>query len=426
MSVEEMIIQANHKENRHAQIQEMFGVMKQYNVVVTKIQGRKVYTEDHRVLYDFASCNYLGLDLDHEMLEYDLRPENKKWGMHPSWARLFASPHIYHEAEEKLAHLIGTESALILPTVSLISVGVIPALVGKKGVIFLDKSAHINMYEAAKIARDSGATMENFPHQNFEKLEELLHKHKANQRKVILVDGVYSMSGDYIDIPRLQKLAKKYDALIYVDDAHGFGVVGENPTKEMPFGFKGNGIVKFHGCNYDNILYIGGCSKAFSCLNAFIGCSKKMRAFLQAFITPYTFSGPCQVASLATLIKGLEINEKRGNGCRKKLWELSNMTITGLRELGFNVDNRTGYPIIFPILSSHDELIEASNLLYDNGILVTVAAYPIVAKNRVGPRISLTAANTAAEVEHLLLAFVKIKNHLEAKRGHNKITGIHA
>ena len=282
---EDKIIQINVEENRRSQIFKMFNVMHQYNIVGLEVKNRQIRVSEDHWVYDFASCNYLGLDLDADM-QQDVATQINKWGVHPSWCRLVASPYLYQEVEEKLAALIGTETALILPTVTLISIGVLPALVGKSGVLLLDKSGHETMYEAAKIARDNGATLESFHQNNFDKLEQLLIKHKNNPRKVILVDGVYSMSGDFADLPRLVKLAKQYDAIVYVDDAHGFGVVGEDPSQEMPLGRKGNGIVKYFGMDYENIIYVGGCSKAYSSLAAFVGCSRKMRLFSSSLCNP--------------------------------------------------------------------------------------------------------------------------------------------
>lgn len=408
------IIDATQKENRRFLVSQMFGKMKQYNVVALAIDGRKIKVSENHWLVDFASCNYLGLDLDLEM-EANVQENIKKWGVHPSWCRLVASPFLYNEVEEKLADLVGTEATIILPTVTLISIGVLPALVGKSGVLTLDKSAHETMYEAAKIARDSGAILESFAQENFAVLEEILNKHKANPRKVIMVDGVYSMTGDYVDLPKLVEIAKKYDALVYIDDAHGFGVVGENPDENVPLGYKGNGIVKHFGMNYENILYVGGCSKAFSSLAAFVACSNATKSFIKAFATPYDLSGPCPTASLATLFKGLEINEKRGDQYRKKLWELTDKAIKGLRNLGFKVVNKTGFPIVSVNIGNTEDLIETGNILYDEGILVTVAPYPMVKKGQEVHRLTFTAANTDEEVEHLLNAFKKVKEYLENK-----------
>ncbi|HKU18130.1 MAG TPA: aminotransferase class I/II-fold pyridoxal phosphate-dependent enzyme [Candidatus Saccharimonadales bacterium] len=411
MSVEDTMIAANLQENRRAEIRELFERTKMYNVDALEIQGRKIRVSDAHWVIDFASCNYLGLDLDPEM-ETAVLPNIKRWGVHPSWCRLVASPDIYNEVETKLAKLIGTEAALVLPTVTLISIGVIPALVGKTGALFLDKSAHETMYEAAKIARDSGATLASYQQDDLKTLESLLEAHRDNPRKLIMVDGVYSMTGDYVVLPELVELAKKYNAMLYVDDAHGFGVVGERPSSDAPYGHRGNGIVNYYGMDYENILYVGGCSKAYSSLAAFIGCSKKMKLFLEAFATPYDLSGPCPTASLATLLTGLEINEKRGDDYRKRLWDITDAAITGLRKLGFTVMNTTGFPIASVWIGDTDDLIATANILFDEGILVTTAPYPMVRKGDECHRLTFTSANTLQEVEQLLCAFEKVKAYL--------------
>lgn len=411
-NVEQKLIEINLNENRRHLIYEVFDKLKQYRVVAKEIKGRKIRVSDNHWLSDFASCNYLGLDLDPEMA-LDIKTHIKRWGVHPSWCRLVASPDIYNKVEEKLAKLIGTEATLILPTVTLVSLGVLPALVGKTGVLLLDKSGHETMYEAAKIARDNGATLVSFAQDDFTKLTELLEKHQDNQRKVIMVDGVYSMSGDYAMVPKLVAIAKKYGALIYIDDAHGFGVVGENPDSSLPYGYKGNGIVKYFGLGYDNILYVGGCSKAYSSLAAFVGCSKGMRKFLEGVITPYDLSGPCPTASLATLFNGLMINDQRGDQNRRYLWGLTSKAINGLRNLGFRVANKTGFPIVTVHVGNTDDLIKTANILYAEGILVTVAPYPMVKKGEEAHRLTFTAANTTEEVEQLLFAFDKIRAYLK-------------
>ncbi len=412
MSVISQIITVNLKENRRSLIRQLFNQMKQYNVTAQEIKGRKIRVADDHWVIDFASCNYLGLDLDPEM-DLDVHDSIQRWGVHPSWCRLVASPQIYNDVEAKLAQLIGTETTLILPTVTLISIGVIPALVGKTGVMFLDKSAHETMYEAAKIARDSGATLESFAQDDFVTLESLLQKYQGNERKIILIDGVYSMTGDYVNLPRLVELAKQYDALIYLDDAHGFGVVGESPDETSPLGHRGNGIVKYFGLDYDNILYVGGCSKAYSSLAAFIGCTHEMKTFLQAFATPYDLSGPCPTASLATLYTGLEISAQRGDKIRSQLWQVTNQAIQGLTALGFTVFNKTGFPIVSVHVGNTPDLVTTANMLFDEGILVTVAPYPMVKEGEECHRITLTSANTQEEVDQLLAAFKKIKIYLQ-------------
>lgn len=384
-----------------------------FDADAVEIKGRMIRINEHWVA-DFASCNYLGYDLDHEIID-SIEPALKKWGIHPSWCRLVASPSLYQQAEEMLADLIGVEQTLILPTVTLIGIGVIPALVGKDGVIFLDKIAHMTMYEAAKMARDSGSQLVNFEHKDYTKLEDSLKQHIDNPKKLILVDGTYSMSGNYADIDILSKLASKYNAILYVDDAHGFGVVGENPDDAMPYGYKGNGVVRHYNQTYDNVLYVGGLSKAYSSLAAFISCTPRMKDFLKAFATPYDLSGPCPTASLQSLVTGLAVNEKRGHLIRSTLFNLTKKTIDGLRDKGFYIDNETYFPIVSVWIGNTEHLIETSKILWDNGILVTLSPYPMVKKGDETLRITVTAANTHEEVDNLLRTFDIVKDYLESK-----------
>lgn len=414
MNTEDKLIEANKKEHRRSHIHDMLGKMKQYDLIASRIDGRRIWTDASHSVIDFASCNYLGLDLDEEM-HTDINDEINKWGVHPSWCRLVASPAIYTDLEAQLASLIKAPATLIFPTVTLISIGVIPALVGKKGVMLLDKSGHETLYEGAKIARDSGATLLSFEQNDLITLENQLRQHQDNPRKVILIDGVYSMSGDLAQVPAIVDLAKKYDALVYIDDAHGFGVIGESPSKSSPYGRKGNGIVQYYDLTYENIIYVGGCSKAYSSLAAFVACSENMQQFIKGFSTSYDLSGPCPTASLATLAKGLSINEKRGNQYRNKLYQLTLMTINGLRAMGFEVLNESWFPIIFVLIGDNEDTIETANLLFDSGILVTVSPYPMVKKGQEGHRITLTSANSEDEVHQLLEGFRNIKTYLTSK-----------
>ncbi len=373
----ERIIQANLASQR-ASIQEVLARSRMFDADAVQIDGRMIRVGDHWVA-DFASCNYLGFDLDEEIMA-SVEPALRAWGVHPSWCRLVASPNLYAQCEEALAELLGAEDFLILPTVTLVHIGVIPALVGKNGAMFLDKFGHMTMYQAAKLARDSGAKLSSFPQDGYDELEEQLHAHRSVEKKLVLVDGVYSMTGRYVDLPRLAALAKQYDAVVYVDDAHGSGVVGEEPSEEMPYGLRGNGIVRRAGLRYedDNILYVGGFSKAFSSLAAGIACSKATKAFLKAYATPYDLSGPCPTASLATLLAAVHVNAARGDALRGKLLALTRIAVRGLRALGFHVDNDNDFPILSVWCGDNERLIEASRILFDAGVLLTLGPYPMI------------------------------------------------
>ncbi|HSI06858.1 MAG TPA: aminotransferase class I/II-fold pyridoxal phosphate-dependent enzyme, partial [Myxococcota bacterium] len=355
--------------------------------------------------------------LEPQIIE-EIEPALKRWGVHPSWCRLVASPHLYNQCEEALAELLGVEAFLILPTVTLVSIGVIPALVGKDGVMFLDKFAHMTMYQACKMARDSGATLCSFAHGDLTALEALLDQHRANPKKVILVDGVFSMTGRYPDLGSLSALAKKYDAIVYIDDAHGFGVVGERPDADMPYGYRGNGIVRRAGLRYeaDNFMYVAGFSKAYSSMAAGIAGSKNTMSFVKAYATPYDLSGPCPTASLQSLLTSMAVNEARGDDYRRRLYALTKMAVDGLRELGFYVDNDNYFPIVSVWSGDNERLLLAAKILLDAGVLLTLGPYPMIPRGHEELRITLTSANTEEQVErYLLKGFAQVRDAFAAK-----------
>src|SRR5437764_12616599 len=216
------------------------------DAVIDEIDGRMIRIGD-RWLADFASCNYLGFDLDREILE--AVPEYlAKWGTHPSWSRLLGSPVLYERIEEKLRELLGCEDALVLPTITLIHMSVIPVLAGG-GTIFLEKRAHKTIYDGCQLASARGATVKKFAFEDVEDLERLLLQKNAAPR-LICIDGVNSMTGNAADVEGFARLAREYDALLYVDDAHGFGVIGERAADETsPYGMRGNSIVRHVGAS---------------------------------------------------------------------------------------------------------------------------------------------------------------------------------
>jgi 8-amino-7-oxononanoate synthase len=137
-------------------------------------------------------------------------------------------------------------------------------------------------------------------------LEERLELHRERPRKIIAVDGVYSMSGSYPPLPEFARLARKHSARVYVDDAHGFGVIGENPAPDNPYGEMGNGVVRHFGLRFDrDIVYVGGMSKAFSSMAAFVSCAGEDEKRRLSMASTAVFSGPSPTASLASALVGL-------------------------------------------------------------------------------------------------------------------------
>jgi 8-amino-7-oxononanoate synthase len=371
------------------------------DAVIEEIDGRMIRVGD-KWLADFASCNYLGFDLEQEII--DAVPGFlQTWGTHPSWSRLLGSPVLYEQIEERLTELLGCEDTLILPTITLIHMSVIPVLAGG-GTIFMDRRAHKTIYEGCQFAAARGASLQRFQLDDLDGLEKLLRADTSRTR-LICIDGVNSMTGNMPDLHALALMARTYDAILYVDDAHGFGVIGERAADEStPLGRRGNSIVRHLGESYDNVVLVSGFSKSYSSLAAFIACPTELKRLLKTAASPYLYSGPSPVASLATVIAGFDVNDTRGDAIRTDLWHKTAKVLDCLDFLGVHTPNQSGLPVIEVPLARHEEIGEVGRFLFDSGIYVTLAAYPLVPKDEVGFRIQLTAANTDAEVDTLIAA----------------------
>jgi 8-amino-7-oxononanoate synthase len=378
------------------------------DAVIEEIDGRRIRIGE-RWLVDFASCNYLGFDLERSIM--NRVPEYlERWGTHPSWSRLLGSPVLYEQIERRLTKLLGCEDTLILPTITLIHLSVIPVL-ASGGTIFVDRRAHKTIYEGCQFAALRGATIRRFEHEDADDLERLLRESPRDDRRLICIDGVNSMTGNAPDFGRFVALAREHDAILYVDDAHGFGVIGERGAPESgPYGSRGNGIVRHFGESYDGVVFVAGLSKAYSSLAAFVACPPELKRLLKTAAPPYLYSGPSPTASLATVIGGLDLNDLRGDQIRAGLWEKTDAVLRCLERLGIHTPNRSGFPIIEIPLARHEDIDAVGRFLYEQGIYVTLAAYPLVPRDEVGFRVQVTAANTMGEIEYLTDVVAKLAN----------------
>jgi 8-amino-7-oxononanoate synthase len=221
------------------------------------------------------------------------------------------------------------------------------------------------------------------------------------------------MTGNAPDIRAFAAVAREHGALLYVDDAHGFGVIGERSDDELcSYGRRGNSVVRHAGESYDHVVLVGGFSKAYSSLLAFIACPTDVKDLLKVAAPPYLYSGPSPVASLATVLAGFEVNEARGDELRASLCQKTARVLECLTRLGIHTPNQSGFPIIELPLRDYRRIAEVGETLFERGVYVTLAAYPLVPKHEVGFRVQLTAANTDAEIDVLIAAL----EHL-AERG---------
>lgn len=387
------------RDGRWADLERLRTSSPMYDATIEEIAGRRIRVGQHW-LSDFASCNYLGFDLEPEIMDA-VDPYLRTWGTHPSWSRLLGNPRPYVEIEERLTELLGAPDTLLLPTITHIHMSVIPILAGQ-GMIFLDSQSHKTIYDGCMYAKGLGATVTRFRANDPEHLEELLKATPAGVTRLVAMDGVNSMTGIAPDLARFAQVCRENDALLYVDEAHGFGVIGERtPDETSPYGSRGNAIVRYAGETYDNIVLVGGFSKSYSSLMAFLALPTWLKNHLKVAAPPYLYSGPSPTASLATVMAGLDVNEKRGDEIRADLYRKTTKVLDHVRALGLCTPNTGTTPIIELPLAAGQDIQQIGQFLWDRGIYVTLAAYPLVPRDQVGFRVQVTAANTDEELDHL-------------------------
>ncbi|MDT9692820.1 aminotransferase class I/II-fold pyridoxal phosphate-dependent enzyme [Streptomyces sp. P9(2023)] len=384
------------------------------DAVIDEIDGRKLRVENEW-LVDFASCNYLGFDLDPEIMAA-IEPQVSSWGTHPSWSRLIGSPRLYPQIEERLTELLGAPDTLLLPTITLIHQSVIPLLAGD-GRVFVEAQAHRTVYDGCVVARGQGATVQRFHADSPWELEMQLRSIPGDVSRLVCMDGVNSMTGNFPDLGAIARICRENGALLYVDDAHGFGVIGERIRGESsPWGSRGNCIIRHLGESYDGVVLVGGFSKAYSSLLAFLAVPTWLKDHLKVAAAPYLYSGPSPTASLATALAGLDVNAERGDAIRADLHRKTTRILDHVRALDIATPNTDGLPIIEIPLADADDLEAVATFLWGRGIYVTLASYPLVPRDRVGFRIQVTAPNTDEEIDQLNAALTDLSRRFALQR----------
>ena len=251
------------------------------DLVVDEVDAQRgMVVNGHRVI-NFGSDSFLGLDQD-PRVQQAVIDGVRRWGTHNGASRAFSCVRSNDEAETKIAAWLGTEAALIYPSVSLANLGAIPGLVARRDVLVVDEHAHNSIHEGAKIAKANGTALLSFSHCDPADLERVLGDAGDYRVAVVAIDGVYSMTGELPPLAALNEAALRNRAVLYVDDAHGTGVLGEH----------GRGTVLDGLGSYANTLVVGSLSKGFSCMGAFIGCPEPFKRLLKMRSNTYIFGGP--------------------------------------------------------------------------------------------------------------------------------------
>jgi 7-keto-8-aminopelargonate synthetase-like enzyme len=368
------------------------------DLVVDRVDANRRIEVAGRTVINFGSDSFLGLDQDVRVQEALCRGV-AAWGSHNGASRAFASVRANTDAEDKLAAWLGTEATLIYPSVTLANLGAIPGLVGRQDLLVVDEQAHNSIQEGAKIARANGVRVASFAHCNPQALERTLADAGDYRCAVVALDGVYSMSGELPPLAELNRVALCHRAVLYVDDAHGTGVMGT----------RGRGTVLDALGDYDNTLVVGSLSKAFSCAGGFIGCTVQMKLLLKMRSNTYIFGGPvpppyleaiCTVCDILTSEEYGLLSGRLGRNVRQLS---AGLVQRGLVVLGGST------PIISVLVGDEEDTLNAGNFLFERGYYVQSVTFPAVPYHAGVLRIQVNANHLPESIAGLLDAISELR-----------------
>ncbi len=345
-----------------------------------------------------GSNNYLGLT-SHPRVKQAAIDAVEKYGSGCSGSRfLNGTLDLHVTLENEIARFMKKEACLLFSAGFITNLGIISAITSRGDYILCDRANHASIYDGCRL---SFAKLVKYDHNDMEDLERHLDKIGKDSSKLIITDGVFSMEGDLANLPEIVKLAKKYNARIMVDDAHGIGVLGEN----------GRGTAEYYGLEDDIDLIMGTFSKSFASLGGFMVGPELACHFVKHFSRPLIFTASMTPASAASAFAALEIIKAEPQR-RRHLLEISDYFRKGLKDLGFTVmDGIT--PVIPVFVGDMEKTFIACKLLFDNGVYVNPVVAPAVSVDETMIRTSLTATHTFEQMDHALEIFALVGHQLD-------------
>lgn len=347
------------------------------------IKGKKVIM--------IGSNNYMGLTQDPRVKEAAMKAV-QKYGSGCTGSRyLNGTLDIHVELEERLATFMKREAALVFSTGMQTNLGTVSAIAGKDDIIFGDRENHASIVDACRL---SFARLVKFRHNDMDDLERLLERFKDHPGgKLIVVDGVFSMGGDIVNLPRLVELARRYGARVMVDDAHSTGVLGAN----------GRGTGEHFGREDQVDIVMSTFSKSFASIGGFIAADENVIHYIKHVARSFIFSASPPPAAVATVLACLDIIIKEPER-REKLWKNVHKMKNGFTELGFNTGN-SETPIIPIIIGDDMKTFLLWKRLFEDGVFTNPVVSPAVPLGMSLLRTSYMATHTDEELDIVLEKF---------------------
>jgi glycine C-acetyltransferase len=360
-------------------------------------QGAWLVVDGKKVL-NFCSNNYLGL-ANHPKIVDAAQKATEIYGVGPGAVRSIAGTMDIHiELEKRLAAFKGVEAAITFQSGFNANLATIPALVGKEDVIFSDRLNHASIIDGCRL---SGAKIIAYEHNSPESLEDAIVENLSQYRRALIVsDGVFSMDGDIAPLPALYEVAKKYDILLMVDDAHGEGVLGKG----------GRGIVDHFGLHGKVDIEVGTMSKAFGVMGGVVAGDKVIVEWLRQRGRPFLFSSAVTVPDAAACLAAVDLLEE-STELVDLLWDNARYFKAEMQKLGF--DTGASETPITPVMLGEAPLAQQfSRELYDGGVFAMAIGFPTVPQGKARIRVMISAAHSRDDLDQGLEAFAKVGKKL--------------
>ncbi len=381
--------------------QEIAGLKEQglYNRIRTigSAQGARLIVDGKDVL-NFCSNNYLGL-ANHPKIVAAAKDATKKYGVGPAAVRTIAGTTDLHvELEKRLAKFKGAEDVITFQSGFTANLGTLSALVAKEDVIFSDRLNHASIIDGSRL---SGARIVAYDHNDPTALEAAIKENAGSYRRALIVtDGVFSMDGDIAPLPALYEVAKKYDILFMVDDAHGEGVLGKG----------GRGIVDHFNLHGKVDIEVGTMSKAFGVVGGMVAGNKVIIEWLRQRGRPFLFSSAVTAPDAAACLAAVDLLEE-STALVDKLWDNAKYFKAEMKKLGF--DTGVSETPITPVMLGEAPLAQQfSRELFDAGVFAMSIGFPTVAKGKARIRVMISASHDRDDLGQGLEAFTKVGKKL--------------
>ena len=381
--------------------QELDGLKSQglYNRIRTidSPQGAWLVVDGKKVL-NFCSNNYLGL-ANHPQIVAAAKKAADEMGVGPAAVRTIAGTTSLHlELEKRLAAFKGVKSAITFQSGFTANLATIPALVGKEDVIFSDRLNHASIIDGCRL---SAAKIIPYEHCDVVSLESVIKENLSQFRRgIIISDGVFSMDGDVAPLDKIYEVARKYDILLMVDDAHGEGVLGKG----------GRGIVDAFGLHGKVDVEVGTLSKAFGVVGGVVAGSAVIIEWLRQRGRPFLFSSAVTAPDAAACLAALDLLEG-STELVDRLWENAKYFKAEMKTLGFNTGLSTT-PITPVMLGEAPLAQQFSRELFEEGVFAMALGFPTVPQGKARIRVMISAAHEQKDLDKGLEAFAKVGKKL--------------